>query len=86
MDVTIHLTETEAKVLKSIILDVEEWSSYIVKERARLEIDRILQEYIKNCLDNNKPLPSGTKDDIIASIPLQTVYEKNQLIMNTINN
>lgn len=76
MDIVIKLSEVEVKALKTTIINLEEWSNYIIKDRARIEIDKIINDIIQYNLNNDIPLPSGTKEDIVMSADIKTAEEK----------
>lgn len=86
MDITISLTEAELKALSADIVNVQEWAQYIIKDRARIEMDKIIDNVVKNCLNNNINLPSGSKEEIILSTPLETAYEKHQQLLQSLQN
>lgn len=79
MQITFTLSSAETKALESSILDVQEWAEYIVKERARIEIENIVNNEIQRKLAIGETI-SGTKEDIVLAANIQTVAEKNASI------
>jgi hypothetical protein len=61
---TITLTEAENDALAYAAVDPEAWIANMVRERARLAMDSIIDICVKACLDNQVQLPM-TKPEII---------------------
>ena len=76
MQINFTLSAAETKALESSILDVQDWAEYIVKERARIEIENIVNAEIQRKLAANETI-SGTKDEIVLAANIKTVAEKN---------
>lgn len=50
MDITITLTEAEAKALSHVALDPSEWATNVVKERCRLAMEDIFQTEVQRMI------------------------------------
>jgi hypothetical protein len=76
MQINFTLSDAETKALESAILDVQDWAEYIVKERARIEIENIVNNEIQRKLAVGETI-SGTKEEIVLAADIQTIAEKN---------
>jgi hypothetical protein len=76
MQINFTLSSAETKALESSILDVQDWAEYIVKERARIEIENIVNNEIQRKLAVGETI-SGTKEEIVLAADIQTIAEKN---------
>lgn len=74
MEYTIIITEEEQLSLENIMYDVEDWTLNVVKERARLAGNDIVNLTVQKCLDEGIQIPS-TRLDII-----KLAYEQNWII------
>lgn len=74
MDIKITLTDTEYSALSRVCADPQEWAENAVKERARIAIEEIVADQVRNMLADPsvKTIP-GTVADIIASAPSASV-------------
>lgn len=79
MQITFTLSSAETKALESSILDVQEWAEYIVKERARIEIENIVNNEVQRKLAAGESI-TGSKEDIVLAANIQTVAERNAAI------
>ena len=80
MQINFTLSAAETKALESSILDVQDWAEYIVKERARIEIENIVNAEVQRKLAANETI-SGTKEEIVLAANIKTVAEKNAEIV-----
>ena len=58
-DITISLTDTEKKCLDTISMDVPDFISGFVKNRARQEKDKIITDLVKHCNENSMSIATG---------------------------
>lgn len=65
MEYTITLTKAESKAMEYIAVDVHEWITNSVTDRARIAIDEICNIYMKHKLDNNQPITATNKFDMV---------------------
>ena len=81
MDYTINLTETETKAMEYIAEDVYEWIDNAAKNRARIAIDEICRVYTEYKLNNNEPITTVGKDEMVLAAfnegIVSTVVERN---------
>lgn len=73
MDITITIENWEQKALSTVMVDVQQWTKYAVKERARIAGDEILTQLIKHCNDNEIQLAVGKQAQIQQAIDLGVV-------------
>lgn len=79
MQINFTLSAAETKALESSILDVQDWAEYVVKERARIEIENIVNNEVQRKLAAGEPI-TGSKEDIVLASNIQTVAERNAAI------
>jgi hypothetical protein len=67
MDYTITLTEAEDLALQYVAADPQEWIDNAATNRARIAIDEICDLYVKNKLENNQPITTTNKPDMVLA-------------------
>ena len=67
MDYTITLTEAENLAFQYVAADPQEWIDNAATNRARIAIDEICDLYVKYKLDNNQPITSTNKPDMVLA-------------------
>lgn len=72
---TVTLTDAEDKALATIAVNPFHWIEGVVKERARVAIEDIVNAEIQRKLAANETI-SGTKEDIVNAADIETAAEK----------
>lgn len=69
MDITITLTDAEAKALAYVAYDPQEWADNVVHERARLAMEEIFQTELQRMLNdpNTTEIPADREAVILAA-------------------
>ena len=67
MDYTVTLTEAENKAMEYASADVQDWIDNAAHNRARIAIDEICDLYVKHKLDNNQPITTTNKPDMVLA-------------------
>jgi ribosomal protein S11 len=67
MDYTITFTEAEQKAMEYIAPNIQEWIDNAAHNRSRIAIDEICDFYIKHKLDNNQPITTTNKPDMVLA-------------------
>ena len=62
--VNIELSETQYKGLEYVAVSPKEWADNVVRNRARIANDEIIDITVKYCLDNGVQVPP-TREDIV---------------------
>jgi len=65
MNYTISYTDLQNKAMQYAAADVSEWLNILAKDRADKAIDDIVKVYTQYKLDNQEPIPSTNKTDIV---------------------
>lgn len=73
-DITVQLTDVEYYAMQLIAYSPEEWVDNAVKNRARIAIDEIVDDIIRQKLDDGEAV-SGTKEEILLGSGLPTAKE-----------
>tara|TARA_Y100001937_G_scaffold7029_1_gene9037 strand:- start:653 stop:916 length:264 start_codon:yes stop_codon:yes gene_type:complete len=74
-DLTVTITETELKALKTVMIDPQEWTENAVKNRARIAIERICENLLKHCNENDIALAVGKDAQLTQAYTLGLVDE-----------
>ena len=74
-DLTVTITETELKALKTVVLDPQEWTENAVKNRSRIAIERICENLMKHCNKNSIALAVGQDAQVTQAYTLGLVDE-----------
>jgi hypothetical protein len=79
MNITITLTEAEAKALAYVALSPQEWVENVVHERARIAIEEIFQLEVQRMLSdpNTTEIPADREAVVLAS-NLLSAAERNE--------
>jgi hypothetical protein len=79
MEITITLTEAEAKALAYVALSPQEWAENAVHERARIAIEEIFQLEVQRMLadPNTTEIPADREAVVLAST-LPSAAERNE--------
>jgi hypothetical protein len=79
MNITITLTEAEAKALAYVALSPQEWAENAVHERARIAIEEIFQLEVQRMLadPNTTEIPADREAVVLAST-LPSAAERNE--------
>jgi len=62
MNITITLSESQAKAFEYITIDTQEWIENFAFNRARIASDEIVQKYVEHKNNNNEPITAVGKD------------------------
>jgi hypothetical protein len=77
MNITITLTEAEAKALSYVAYDPQEWSENLVKERARIAMDEIFQlEVARMLADPNTTEITADKEAVVLAANIQSAAQR----------
>ena len=74
-DYTITITSGEEKALKTVMVDIKEWSTNSVKVRAQKAIKEITAKLLEYCNENNIAIASGVEAQIDQAYSLNLVEE-----------
>tara|TARA_B100000424_G_C22589984_1_gene330754 strand:- start:47 stop:319 length:273 start_codon:yes stop_codon:yes gene_type:complete len=74
-NLTVTITETELKALKTVVLDPQEWTENAVKNRSRIAIERICESLLKHCNENSIALAVGQDAQVTQAYTLGLVDE-----------
>jgi hypothetical protein len=67
MNYTITLTEAEDLALQYVAANPQDWIDNAATNRARIAIDEICDLYVKYKLDNNQPITTTNKPDMVLA-------------------
>jgi hypothetical protein len=67
MNYTVTLTEAEDLALQYVAVDPQDWIDNAAHNRARIAIDEICDLYVKHKLDNNQPITTTNKPDMVLA-------------------
>jgi hypothetical protein len=76
---TITLTDAEQKGMEYISTDVDFWIQNAVHERARLAMEELVADHVKDTLAVGGAV-SGTKEDIIMASKMPNAKARNEKI------
>jgi len=74
-DYTVTITSAEEKALKTIMLDIKEWSTNSVKVRAEKATKEITTKLLEHCNANSITLATGVEAQIDQAYSLGLVKE-----------
>jgi hypothetical protein len=74
-DYTITLTDTEARAMRTIAGDVDDWITNAATNRARLAIDSIVTVLVEHCNENSIALAVGRDAQVTQAFELELVSE-----------
>ena len=84
MDITITLTDAEAKALAYVAYDPREWAENAVKERARIAMDEIFQAEVQRMLaDPNTTEIPADKEAVVLAADIQSAAERQDALMQS---
>lgn len=72
-DYTITLTDTEVKSLETVMVDIDEWTTNAITNRARLAKEDILAANMKHCNENSIALATGEDAQVQQAYDLNVV-------------
>jgi hypothetical protein len=86
MEITITLTEAEAKALAYVAYSPQEWADNAVHERARIAMDEIFQMEVQRMLSD----PSTTeipadREAVVLAADIQSAAERQNNTEETLN-
>lgn len=73
MDITITLTETEYKALEFIANSPQDWADNVLKERARVAKDKIIEKLVAHCNANSIALAIGEDAQVQQAYDLEII-------------
>jgi hypothetical protein len=80
MEITVTLTEAEAKALAYVAADPTEWVSNAAHERARIAMDEIFQiEVARMLADPNTTEIPADREAVVLAANLPSAAERNEL-------
>jgi len=74
-DYTITITSAEEKALKTVMVDIKEWSTNLVKVRAEKATKEITTKLLEHCNANDITLATGVEAQIDQAYSLKLVEE-----------
>lgn len=84
MNITITLTDAEAKALAYVAYDPQEWAENAVKERARIAMDEIFQSEVQRMLaDPTTTEIPADKEAVVLAADIQSAAERQDALMAT---
>lgn len=82
MNITITLTEAEAKALAYVAYNPQDWAENAVKERARIAMDEIFQLEVQRMLaDPNTTEIPADKEAVVLAADIQSAAERQDALM-----
>jgi hypothetical protein len=84
MEITITLTEAEAKALAYVAADPQEWAENAVHERARIAMDEIFQLEVQRMLadPNTTEIPADREAVVLAANILSAAERTEATLLN----
>lgn len=83
MDITITLTEAEAKALAYVAYSPQEWAENAVKERARIAMEEIFQAEVQRMLaDPNTTEIPADKEAVVLAADVQSAAERQDALLS----
>lgn len=84
MEISITLTDAEAKALAYVAYDPQEWAENAVKERARIAMDEIFQAEIQRMLaDPNTTEIPADREVVVLAADIQSAAERQDALMQS---
>lgn len=81
MEITITLTEAEAKALAYVAYDPQEWAENAIKERARVAMEEIFQLEISRMIsDPNISQIPADQESVVLAADIQSAADRQLLI------
>lgn len=81
MEITITLTEAEAKALAYVAYSPQEWADNAVHERARIAMDEIFQiEVARMLADPNTTEIPADREAVVLAADIQSAAERQQAV------
>ena len=77
-DYTITLTSAEEKALKTVMVDIKEWTTNSIKVRAEIATKEITTKLLEHCNANGIALATGIEAQIDQAYNLKLVEELKQ--------
>ena len=74
-DYTITLTSAEEKALKTVMVDIKEWTTNSIKVRAEIATKEITTKLLEHCNANGIALATGAEAQIDQAYSLKLVEE-----------
>ena len=72
-DITISITDTEQKVLETMMADISVWTDNAVTNRARTAIDEIISLLVAHCNANDVTIATGEDAQVTQAYDLNLV-------------
>ncbi len=72
-DITISITDTEQKVLETMMVDIEEWIDSTVINRARTAKDEIISLLVAHCNANDVTIATGEDAQVTQAYDLNLI-------------
>ena len=72
-NITVTITDTEEKSLQYASLSVQDWAENVIKERARIAGDEIIDKLVKHCNENEIAIAVGKDAQITQAFDLGIV-------------
>jgi hypothetical protein len=86
MEITITLTEAEAKALAYVAYSPQEWADNAVHERARIAMDEIFQMEVARMLaDPNTTEIPADREAVVLAADIQSAAERLNKTEETLN-
>lgn len=84
MEITITLTEAEAKALAYVAYDPQEWAENAIKERARVAMEEIFQTEVQRMIkDPNITEIPADREAVVLAADIQSAADRQSLIEQT---
>lgn len=84
MEITIILTEAEAKALAYVAYDPQEWAENAIKERARVAMEEIFQTEVQRMIkDPNITEIPADREAVVLAADIQSAADRQSLIEQT---
>lgn len=82
MNITITLTDAEAKALAYVSYNPQEWAENAVKERARIAMDEIFQSEVQRMIADpaTTEIPAD-KEAVVLAADIQSAAERQDALM-----
>ena len=74
-DYTITITSAEEKALKTVMVDIKEWTTNSIKVRAEIATKEITTKLLEHCNANGIALATGAEAQIDQAYSLKLVEE-----------
>lgn len=77
-EIIVTVTDTQVKCLEYAAVDIQEWSTNAIHERARRAQNEIIAELIKHCNENEITIATGVDAQITQAYSLGVVKTAKQ--------